>query len=438
MQWLADRGPVPQHVGALLLFDTSDTAGATTAEIRAEISVRLGRLPVLHRRPVRPPRGCGGWLWATVDLDPRDHVHVEPCAGATLQEAAAAAAACVIRRLPADRPPWAAYVLESPEGPLGVVVTVHHVLADGLAGMALLADLLDGGRANAHAASTEDSSLAGLAAPTAARPAPPRRVLLADAWARRWSALRGLPDRGAELRAAWAEMGRGDTPRASRSSLNRPTGSRREVVVIDLDLAAVRHAAHAYDASVNDALLVSVAAALGRLQLQRGERLARIAISVPVAARQAVAANDVGNSVGAVPFAVPTTGDLNARLREVTRSRRQRLTARHGASQPLVLAAFGVLSALHLVRLYTNHQRLVNTFVTNVRGPSTGATLLGQDVRHVVPLVVNQGNVAISFAAITYADLLTVVVMTDPDAGLPAQAVAEALQRETEALVRHT
>lgn len=453
MQWLADRGPVPQHVGALLLFDrqAASSSGHTVDDVYNAVCARLAAVPALHRRPHRAPLGCGGWVWLAVPTATREHVRIEYVqidrdvdrdgGNDDLAKIGNLAASLVTRRFAPHTAPWAAYVLagRDPAGlatgaradpvPLGVVVAVHHVLADGMAGMALLARLVDG--------LPPGSGLP----PSAAQPLPSRRELLADAWSRRAAALRALPGRRKEFRAAWAEMGRGGAMTAApRSSLNRPTGPRRDVAVIEVDLTTMRSAAHARGATVNDALLACVAAALGRLQAARGEDLEQVVVSVPVAARQEVAAGEVGNAVGALPLPVPTRGPLADRLSAVTAARRARLATDrpHGASQPLILAAFGVLSALHLVQWYATHQRLVNTLVTTVRGPGRPVRMLGLPVSRLLPVVVNQGNVTVSFSAMTYAGTLCVVVTTDPDAGLGAHEVAEGLRGELAAFGQPT
>ncbi len=48
------------------------------------------------------------------------------------------------RRLPADRPPWRAVVLAHEGRAVGLVLVMHHVLADGIGGLAVLVSLADG------------------------------------------------------------------------------------------------------------------------------------------------------------------------------------------------------------------------------------------------------------------------------------------------------
>jgi len=64
---------------------------------------------------------------------------------------------------------------------------------------------------------------------------------------------------------------------------------------------------------------------------------------------------------------------------------------------------------------FVDSQRLVHTFVTNVRGPQRRLRLAGADVVAVVPAAVNPGNVAVSFGVLSYAGALAVTLVCDPD-----------------------
>jgi WS/DGAT C-terminal domain len=57
----------------------------------------------------------------------------------------------------------------------------------------------------------------------------------------------------------------------------------------------------------------------------------------------------------------------------------------------------------------------VAVFVTNLRGPEQQATLVGAWVREVVPVTTTTGSVPVVFAALSYAGVLTLTVVADPD-----------------------
>jgi hypothetical protein len=76
---------------------------------------------------------------------------------------------------------------------------------------------------------------------------------------------------------------------------------------------------------------------------------------------------------------------------------------------------FRTLGRLRLFQPFIDRQRLINTFVTNVRGPGEALHLGGHRVTSVVPVAVNPGNVGVSFDILSYAGQLGITVVADPD-----------------------
>ncbi len=425
MQWQADVGPVPQHIGAVLLLDDADRPAPD--RLAAVLTERLGAVAALGRRPVRAPLGGGGWYWADDDRDAAAHVRCERLPAADGDAVLAATADVVLRRLPRHRSPWRAVVLVAPDGrPAAVVVVLHHVLADGLAGLAVLDAVAD--RAAPWAAP---------GAPRPVVPGPSRATLVRDAWGRRLAALRRAPAalHGVRrLRDGRAELGRG-VGAAPRSPLNRPTGPHRRLQLVTVDEAPVRAAAHALGASVNDVVLVAVGETFGALAAAAGAPLDRVVVSVPVAVRDAGARSGTGNAVGVMPVAVATTGPLADRVRRVSAVRRGRLLGDHGRSLPVVLAAFRLIRALGLVGWFLDRQRLVNTFVSALPPLPGPLRVGGARVGAVVPVVMNQGNSTVAFTSVRYDGRLTVAIGTDPDVGPDGGRVTAGLQGALAAVV---
>jgi len=86
-------------------------------------------------------------------------------------------------------------------------------------------------------------------------------------------------------------------------------------------------------------------------------------------------------------------------------------------------------------RLLIDRQRLVNTFLTNLRGPTQHLRLHGVPIASITPVTITAGNVTSAFAALSYAGTLRLSIITDPDrvpehAGLAA-AVSAALHQLT-------
>lgn len=396
-----DVGPVPMNVGAVLLLGP----GASTSDLTSALRTRLAGVDRLRQRLVTVPAGLGRPYWlddGTFDVD--SHVtHMTCPAGADLDALLTVGVEQVTTPLPRDRPLWRAVLVTGlAEGHRGLVVTLHHVVADGIGGLAVLGRLVD---------EAVGSQPRGAPGPTAA---PRTRDLLVDRVAAIGAAAGALP--GAAVRA-WrghGELGRAPDL-APRCSLNRPTGPRRRVRAVDVDLATLRAAGRSHGATVNDALLVAVGAAMATTLERRGEDVPDLVVSVPVTARRATTSAELGNQVGVMPVRVPVQGPLEARLRHVGGVTRLRKGHARGASAVLIGPAFRLLAAAGIFRWFVERQRLVNSFLTNLPGPDRPLSLAGAPILRIVPITVTAGNVGVAFAALSYAGRLGVTVITDPD-----------------------
>src|SRR5262249_8964481 len=85
---------------------------------------------------------------------------------------------------------------------------------------------------------------------------------------------------------------------------------------------------------------------------------------------------------------------------------------------------------LGLLRWYVDRQRLVSTFVTNVRGPAAPLSFVGSPVTALLPLPATTGNVTVAFAVLSYAGTLAVTVLADPRTCPDLALLAGALQPE--------
>ena len=136
---------------------------------------------------------------------------------------------------------------------------------------------------------------------------------------------------------------------------------------------------------------------------------------MPVSGRPSATTDRLGNNTGVRPIAVSTLADDNARLAEIiSLTRTSRELARASSAGPLGLA-FRALSRLGLFQTFIEHQRLVHTFETNMRGPTKPLFFGGHRVSAVVPAAVNPGNIGVAFDALSYAGVLSVTLVTDPD-----------------------
>jgi diacylglycerol O-acyltransferase len=419
MTLATDVGPAPMHVGAVLLFGSADSAESFAAPRMVEAITRRSRhVPRLRQRLLPVPLGCGRPIWVDdPDFDVTRHVHTVACPAPGDEDALLDLAADILAKpLPRERPLWSATVVTWPAGHrAALIVVLHHVLADGIGGLAVLGALVDG-------AAPVDVAVFP-------RPRPATGRLAIDAARGRVRAVARLPAGLRRLRTAAAELRPATAGTAVRCSLNRPTGPRRRLAVVRADLYAVRDAAHAVGATVNDVVLTAIAGALHDLLESRGEEVDRFVVSVPVSARRKTSSAKLGNQVGVMPVGIPATGDPQDRLAVTAAATRAGKSAPRGVSTALIAPAFRVLAGLGIFRWFIDRQRLVHTFVTTLRGPDAQLTLAGTPITGVLALSVSPGNVTVSFAVLSYDGTLAITVAADPDTCPDLSELADALDR---------
>jgi diacylglycerol O-acyltransferase / wax synthase len=402
MSLASGRHPPPLQVGAVLILDAP--GGIDLSSLRTVLQQRIVAVPRLRQRLEKVPLGCGRPVW--VD-DPGFNIddHLTMAKQQSEMDDAGLldiAADLVTRQLPEDRPLWAAVLVPALTGcRAAVVLVMHHVLGDGLAGLAVLRGLLDGSPTPLRAADPQ--------------PHPSRAALAKDAWRDRIGSLRRLPKALGRLLAAFGELGPSLAQRAQPCSLNKPTGPHRSLRTIVADLHQVRELAHCHGSTVNDLVLTAVTGALHQLLIERGEELDALVVSVPFAARARTGLDQLGNRSGVIPVRLPVTGAFSDRLTAVSGIMRAAKQHERGASTAVLGPVFRLLSWFGLYRYFIDHQSFVHTFVSDLRGPDAPLSLLGCPVLDVVPLSVATGNVTVSFTALSYDNRLVITITSDPE-----------------------
>jgi diacylglycerol O-acyltransferase / wax synthase len=402
MSLVSDRDDPPMQVGAVLLLDVGDhfDAGLLGEVLRQ----RVVSVPRLRQRLIVVPFGCGRPVWVDdpgFEFD--EHFSVVHSPGPVDEESVLAGAVeRLTTRLPRDRPLWAATLLTGlGDGRSALVFVFHHVLADGIAGLSVLGRLVDGPQTAAGS--------------DFARPAPSLVRLAMDAAGSRVRSILRLPVMLRRLSSAVVELGPSLRTQATPCSLNRPTGTHRRLGMVRSDLAPVIRLAHQNGATVNDVILTAITAALHLLLVERGEHVPAFVVSIPVSSRPQALHGELGNQSGVVPVLLSATGAFPDRLASTCRATRDAKHHPRGASTALLGPVFRLLARLGIYQRFIDHQRLIHTFVSNLRGPETALTLLGYPITGVIPLSVATGNVTVSFTALSYAGSLVITIGADPD-----------------------
>lgn len=403
--WVEDPA-TPSQIALVAELDGTRTLrpdGRLDVErVRDELARRARRVPRLCRRIRWTARGEGRPVWVhDPAFDPAAHITAATLpAGVDL---AAWSADRIVRRLDLAAPPWRAEIVEGlPGGRFGLLLVLHHVLADGPAAVRTVAELLDG-------------------APGAPprEPAPPsHRDLVLDARrARRRAAvatLRGLPRLPAaavrtvhRLRHAAADL----AVTASPTSLPRRVAAGRRVAVARFPLDDLRAIGHACGATVNDVLLCAAAGGLRHLLAGRGDPVdgLTLGVSVPVG-------DSSGQPAGMLLLGLPVgEPDPVRRLAAIaaTTARLKERTRSGGGGVFDVLRLPGPLPRLAVRWMHRRAARHVNLFVTDVPGPPRPLWLGEARVLDAVAVAPLAADVPVGIAALSYAGTLAVGITTD-------------------------
>lgn len=349
----------------------------TADEVRAHLRRRTRERPELRARVVRAPADIVRPLWRDDPFDdPGDHLVVTDLAagGRRLEDVVAAT---IAREVDLARPPWDAHLVTGLDGGRwALILSAHHVLADGAAGALLLSALVD-----------------GAIPPPAARAAPassPRPLRTALRTVVR-PELPPLPVAGPLSRhRAWR-------------CLTMPTD---ELVAL----------AHEQGCTAGDVFLAVLAGAYREHLAELGSDLVPLRVLVPVSTR--TAGQVTGNLDAGLFVNLPvTTPDPRERLRSIARQTRAAKAAGVPHATEVLLHSLGRMPYPLLSRAARRYaagrQRRVAGVAASVRGPEGHLELLGRRVLHVAPVMPLALEVRTSAALMTCGGAAVIGVTAD-------------------------
>ena len=396
--------------------------GITLTALRERVADRLLQYPRFRQKVVED--GLLGAQWVLDrDFDIARHVVAElplPLRGQNRQQVLRERVAELCSQ-PLDRahPLWQFQLLEDMgDGTSALICRVHHCIADGIALIAVMLSITDGGKAppqrRPRVAEEPDWLLdaflrpmtnmtlkaIGLTGKGVAKGLDRVRSGATPADATRDIARMGL--QAVSDVAAFALM-----PDDSPTRLKGKPGPGKTVAWDDsLALDEVKAVGKALGASINDVLLACAAGAIHRYLSDRGEDPAgkQIRAMVPVNLRPLEQAWQLGNRFGLVPLVLPI-GIANPveRLCAV----RARMSELKGSFQPVM--AFGLLSVAGLLIKPVQHAMLnlfakkTTAVMTNVPGPEKALKFCGSTVEQVMFWVPQSGDIGMGVSLLTYA-----------------------------------
>ena len=428
----------PQDIGALAVLDARsllDRAGRFRIEaVREAVEGRLHLVPRFRQLLHVPPRGLGGPLWVDAPaFELSEHVRVLPLpTPGDEAQLLLATERLRRRRLDRSRPLWEMWFLPGlSEGRVAMYVRMHHVIADGIAGVATLGTFLD---------AVPDAPLTP-GQPWAPAPWPPARELFEDNLRRHVDGLgRGLSKLVRPVTTlrhvlgAWPAMREffAEEP-GPVTSLDRLIGPDRNLALIRSSLDLVKEIAHANDAKVNDVLLAATAGGLRALLRHRGEPVEDVVlrIYVPISLRPAqlrsqARGNLVGQMVVPLPIGVAKPGPRLWQIAVETAERKAR------ARPSVGIFLHGRMARRTMLKLIKRQR--VNVTSANLPGPEMPLYFAGARLLEVFPLLPLIGNVSLAVGALSYAGQFNIMVVADRDAHPDIEIFAARVRDELRAL----
>lgn len=437
---LGDDAGCPWDIGGLGVLDGTsllDGDGRVRIDVvRRHVEGKLHLQPRFRQILQRPRRGLGWPLWVDApSFDVAEHVRVfslAPRAG----EPQLLQAYEGLRRQPLDptRPLWELWLLPGlPDQRIGMFLRLHHAIADGTAGVASFAALLD----------LDADAVAPAPQPWGPAPTPTTRELLRDNV--QWR-LQGIAhtlanaahpvDTLHRLEASWptwrevfAEQ------RAPRTSLNRPVGEHRTLALLRSRLSIAKQIAHERDAKVNDVVLTMVGGGLRALLHSRGESVDGLVLRamVPVSLHQEAPGQARGNLDGMIVVPLPVSEpDPVLLLAAIATQTAQRKNKAH--PQAMSTGIFRFTLARRAVTRLSTRQRVFNLNVANVPGPPVPMYLAGARMTEVFPLVPLVGNETLSIGVLSYAGQLNLTAVADGEACADVEEFAQGARSTLETL----
>ena len=434
-----ERPEWPCHFGGLAVIDgrplMDESGQLRLQELRDLLVRRLAGIPDLRQRIHTPGWLQGGPLWVdderfSIERHIREAAIPAPGGDAELLAAAARAYDSLLDR---RGPLWELWLLTGmTDGRVGILLKLHHAVADGSAAVAIMASLFDVERDAPDPAATRWTPA----------PIPGPRALLADNLSSKLRALGcGVAALAHPLRILAAarifvlvlrrSMGEQGAP---RTSLNGIVRAGRRVRSLRLDLAAMKDVAHAHGGKLNDVVLDLWSGGLRQLLVSRGEPVDGIELKVgqAVSLRPPSDADAIDNQAGSIVLPLPVgEADPGRRLdRIVATTSRTKAIQRPAA----IMNAMAAMSGTPLGQYLNLHQRAVNVMATNVFGPPVPMYVLGAPILEILPIIELIGNVGLTHAAFSYAGRVSLVVTADASGFPDVDELIHGMDRDWQAL----
>lgn len=429
------------------------------------IEERLLKYPRFGQKVVQDATGAS---WVTDShFDIRRHVLREklpPSAKAHSQQALQSRLAeLALKPLDPRYPLWDFRLVEHYQGGSALLVRIHHCIADGLALIAVIQSLVDGGteppqRKPKPAQDSAWESAEDWMAHTLIEPLTGATVRALEAAgegaAQAFGAMgdpKTLLDKLVEKGLVKGMTGSADMARMAYQVLRdgaalalmpddsstrlkgTPGRAKRVAWCQPIPLDEVRAVSKALHCSINDVLLGCVAGAMGEYLKAHGDSVAgkEIRAMVPVNLRPMAPSYDLGNKFGLAPVVLPI--GLDNPLDRVFEVRR-RMSALKGSMQPLL--SFALLAVAGMV-VKPAQDAMLNLFskkttavMTNVPGPREKLKFCGATLEQALFWVPQSGTVGLGVSILSYGGGVQFGLISDTTLCPDPQAIIDRFEPE--------
>lgn len=409
---------------AVLMFDKP----MDMKRFRQAMESRFLKFSRFRSRVVRDMTGGAWWQPEDIDLDYHIVHATLPQDGKDGNKKALERMVSELSGTPLDfsRPLWQMHIVDNCVGEdgktrQGVIIRIHHCIADGMALVGVLLSMFD---RTAHAF-REDEPLEPVPMDEdnpwldLMQPVTRSTITAINMSTALWTKYMWMLADSSKLPARLADMGGMAgrltmdavklmaMPDDSRTRLKgTPKGAKHVAWSEPLPLDDIKVVGKALGGSVNDVLMASVAGAIGAYLRAKGDKVPEntdLRAMVPVNLRKAGKEQKLGNAFGLVPLVLPVgIEDPIARLNEV----RRRMDELKGGYQALVaMAVLGVLGATpkQMQNEIQNYfARKATAVMSNVPGPQTPLYLAGSQLDQIMFWVPQSGDIGVGVSILSY------------------------------------
>ena len=443
---------MPMHVGALHLFEQpAGTKGKFVTALRKHIESRLPITPVLRRRLWWMPLNLANPAWVDAVPDMKQHVvEVQLPKGAGLPELEAAVSRLHPVLLDRKKPLWKFHVFEglapaaNGNRRVALYTQLHHAAVDGQAAMALANAILD---------------LTAVPRAIEVQPSRRRRTfrlemtemlrgVIGNQAQKVADIVRNLPATVGTLKNAASsavsassllngKSSPGNLTLAPRTPLNVSVTGRRAFATVTLPLAELKAIGRAFDATVNDMVLMVCSTALRRHYAeQRTLPRKSLVAAVPISLREkgdTAADNQASMSLVNLGTHIADTRMRLAHVKAATVAMKSTM----GGLKSVLPTDFPSLGVPWLIyaatalygkaKLAERIPQVANVVISNVPGPPMPLYLAGARMLTNYPASIVVHGLALNITVQSYDQSLDFGLMADAAAMPDVRSLAEAL-----------